>query len=919
MEMDERPPRGKGKKRGPYKKWIALKEHFIVETDSSNTLCGTSKKAIEDHAKTFNRADDLFFLDPSTAYCEEQHTQIEENIIGRSTHIAPISVSEEMDESDCTTLPDSTPQADEDMTDTMWNELCGTLMGEMNGHVHDSGHDSEHSSGLQVLADQIGYTIQNDYEEVQVQADETLPSDEKQPMFEGSTRCLGVVVLLVCCFMIRFRLSDEAANYMLNLTYLLLPPSNRMIRTMYHLQKYIKGFVKAPIINYYCATCYTHVDKNTQTCPNTHCLKDLTPNDSISYFIQHSLIAQLQIMFSRKGFTENVRNYRFHHYMQKEKHEMKDVYDGELYLDLFERGFLNDPNSLSFAMNTDGVPVFKSSKVSMWPVYLIVNELPISQRKLRENVLLYGIWVSSKKPVMWSFLKPLYADLAQLEDGVVFNDHNNSSFTCHATLLTVTCDLPARCLVSNSTQFNGKFGCWHCLQEGESTVSGKGHCWVFPYNDEGPKGPPRTLDTITEDVKHVIDNIKTGQSSYTVRGIKGPTWFMFLKYFCITKGFVIDYMHGVCGGIMKLLLTVWFTKDYKHCSYSYYEKVTIVNGYLRRIKPTLDVSRVPRSIDELLYWKSSEFRNFLLFWGIPVLKNVLHKEHYLHFCILSKAIHKLLSQNINQEDLHIAEQSLFLFVQLFTELYEKRFMTMNVHQLVHLVDSVRATGPLFTANCFVFEDLNGFILQHFHGTTGVETQILDAISMIQVIPVLKEKYLLSGSDEAEFYQSMMSLHNRKKYVNIENGVYSVGSTNPYTLSEDEYVAVTRIAQITDSGVVSCNKIFMEKNNLLVYSSNYTRIQRRDQSVIKYVNEGGLHAYGRVSRFIQCREANAFTNLALVIPLVCQSYDMKDPVHLVVEEKSTLAIHIPVIQKVCFFIKVENETFISEMPNCFELD
>ncbi|XP_069500500.1 B9 domain-containing protein 2 isoform X3 [Ambystoma mexicanum] len=74
MEMDERPPRGKGKKRGPYKKWIALKEHFIVETDSSNTLCGTSKKAIEDHAKTFNRADDLFFLDPSTAYCEEQHT-----------------------------------------------------------------------------------------------------------------------------------------------------------------------------------------------------------------------------------------------------------------------------------------------------------------------------------------------------------------------------------------------------------------------------------------------------------------------------------------------------------------------------------------------------------------------------------------------------------------------------------------------------------------------------------------------------------------------------------------------------------------------------------------------------------------------------------------------------------------------------
>ncbi|XP_069462109.1 uncharacterized protein [Ambystoma mexicanum] len=112
--MDVRRPGRKGKKRGPYKKWISESEHFIEETDYSNTLYGTSKKAMEDHAETLNRADELFFQDPSTAYCEEQHTQIEENIIGRSTHTASIGVSEELDESDFTTLPDYTPQADED-------------------------------------------------------------------------------------------------------------------------------------------------------------------------------------------------------------------------------------------------------------------------------------------------------------------------------------------------------------------------------------------------------------------------------------------------------------------------------------------------------------------------------------------------------------------------------------------------------------------------------------------------------------------------------------------------------------------------------------------------------------------------------------------------------------------------------------
>lgn len=62
---------------------------------------------------------------------------------------------------------------------------------------------------------------------------------------------------------------------------------------------------------------------------------------------------------------------------------------------------------------------------------------------------------------MWSFLKPLYEDLKKLEDGVEFQDHEGAAFTSKATLLTCTCDLPAKSLVTNSMQFNGAFGCWH--------------------------------------------------------------------------------------------------------------------------------------------------------------------------------------------------------------------------------------------------------------------------------------------------------------------------------------------------------------------------------------------------------------------------------------------------------------------------
>lgn len=40
------------------------------------------------------------------------------------------------------------------------------------------------------------------------------------------------------------------------------------------------------------------------------------------------------------------------------------------------------------------------------------------------------------------------------------------TFTCHATLVCVTCDLPAKAIVMNFTQFNGFYGCCHCYQKG---------------------------------------------------------------------------------------------------------------------------------------------------------------------------------------------------------------------------------------------------------------------------------------------------------------------------------------------------------------------------------------------------------------------------------------------------------------------
>ena len=54
-------------------------------------------------------------------------------------------------------------------------------------------------------------------------------------------------------------------------------------------------------------------------------------------------------------------------------------------------------------------------------------------------------------------------------------------------------------------------------------------------------------------------------------------------------------------------------------------------------------------------------------------------------------------------------------------------MSMNVHQLRHLVYHVKNFGPLWVYSCFSFESRNGDLKRLFHGTKNMSNQVLDII------------------------------------------------------------------------------------------------------------------------------------------------------------------------------------------------
>jgi len=88
---------------------------------------------------------------------------------------------------------------------------------------------------------------------------------------------------------------------------------------------------------------------------------------------------------------------------------VEDIFDGELYTDQCSGdGFLDMKSGISFTWYSDGANVFKSSKMSVWPMLLSVNELPFNKRLLKENVMA-GLWCGPVKPVGNLMLSPLRA------------------------------------------------------------------------------------------------------------------------------------------------------------------------------------------------------------------------------------------------------------------------------------------------------------------------------------------------------------------------------------------------------------------------------------------------------------------------------------------------------------------------------
>lgn len=140
---------------------------------------------------------------------------------------------------------------------------------------------------------------------------------------------------------------------------------------------------------------------------------------------------------------------------------MTDVWNGKLHRDVAEK----EPNGfLSLTLNTDGMEIYNSSKTSLWPIILSLNNLPLRCRFLQDNLIVSGFHYN-KQLDMAGYLKPLLIEIRAInkKGGIEFKGSNLKVF-----ILLSSFDAPAKAKVQNAKQFNAHYGCSYCKEPGVS-------------------------------------------------------------------------------------------------------------------------------------------------------------------------------------------------------------------------------------------------------------------------------------------------------------------------------------------------------------------------------------------------------------------------------------------------------------------
>ncbi|KAM7298524.1 uncharacterized protein ISCGN_019118 [Ixodes scapularis] len=245
------------------------------------------------------------------------------------------------------------------------------------------------------------------------------PGTRQEPQEEAELTANDLLALSVG-FIIEFGLPWKAVETLQKMMSYVLKRCD-VPATKYLFKKNAGITVETAKFHFYCNDCKRLVastsgrlaDRNAVQAPCPNCGKLCDGRQMLidgHFFLSMPIRKQITELLSREeissALTKRLQEIDAHH--DNGSDGMSDISDGDAYKAVREKMDLHD---LTLTINSDGSPLFNSSKYSIWPVQVMINELPPHLR--HKNVLVTMLWYGQTHPDM-PLLLTAFVD--QMED-----------------------------------------------------------------------------------------------------------------------------------------------------------------------------------------------------------------------------------------------------------------------------------------------------------------------------------------------------------------------------------------------------------------------------------------------------------------------------------------------------------------------
>ncbi|KAJ8671928.1 hypothetical protein QAD02_003187 [Eretmocerus hayati] len=565
---------------------------------------------------------------------------------------------------------------------------------------------------------------------------------------------------------------------------------------------------------------------------------------------------------------------------------VSDITDGILY-----RRFVSSlPEHLRLRyatciFNTDGVPVFKSSNISIWPIQLVINELPYDVRTA--NPVTCAIWFGKSKPDMDIYLDIFVREMTELENnGLTFTiGEDISNIKLFAICSCV--DSMAQAPMQGLQQCGGYYSCNWCYIRGNWVESGQGGAVKYLNSDEPREA--RTQESMVADVH------ESHESGVVIRGVNHTSRLLNLRFFDIIKGFVPDFMHFLCLGIAKTFFEFWLRMM------TPLERREI-DSIISSIKVPNAVQRLSRSIRDRKYWKSKEWENWILYYSLPVMMQIESLAALTkHWAFLVQGFGILMCPSITRDNIRRAHESFVKFVTQTKLIYGPAMMKFNVHQLLHAAQSVINWGPFWARYGYCFESNNGTLKKNIHSPKGVINQLCRFVSMKQSALIMTQHVTQNNLDSP-----IIAYVNDLQYRRPRSAL-TLGTTRffgPYKKpTQDERDAL----RLSDNSR-AYRKMVKDRCQ---YGTDTARATRSDNSYAK-TSDG---RFIRTRKFIVDNSDNRSFAACYILNVEPASIDEESPIVRVLNRSQDKSfIRCNEIATICVCTKVNDATFLTVPPN-----